>query len=100
MDKDIEKIVKSCKKCALAMKAPLIKVSNWPATNKLWTRLHADFAGPMNGLYCLIIIDSFTKWLKVLKCKRPTSIITFKFLHGLSARFGCPETIVTDYAHS
>ena len=34
----------------------------------------------------------------MLKRKRPTSIVTIKFLHELFARFSYPETIITDNA--
>ena len=61
MCKDIEKKLKWCKKCSPVAKAPLITFSKWPATDKPWTGLHVDFAGPLNGFYSLIVVDSFTK---------------------------------------
>ena len=67
MDKDIEKLVKLRKMWDLLAKAILIKVSNCPDTDKPWTRLHIHLTGPMNGLYLVIIVDVFTKWLEVLK---------------------------------
>ena len=48
MDKDIENIVKSCKGCVLAVKAPPIKY-------RPWSWIYTDFAGPLDGFYYLIV---------------------------------------------
>ena len=50
----------------------------------------------MNGLFYLIIVDSFTKWPEVLKHKRLTSTVKIRFLHELFVRFSYLETIVSD----
>ena len=47
MDKDIEIMVKSCKSCTSIAKAPPIKFNSWPKTDKPWSRLHIDNAGPI-----------------------------------------------------
>ena len=65
MDKDIECMVKECMGCALAAKAPPIKFSPWPKTDRPWARIHIDFAGPLEGYYYLIVVDSFSKWPEV-----------------------------------
>ena len=66
MDKDIEQVVKTCKGCQLAAKAPPVKFTPWPKTDVPWTRLHIDYAGPMNGNYYLI---AFPNGLKFLSAK-------------------------------
>ena len=96
MDKDIEQVVKTCKGCQLAAKAPPVKFTPWPKTDVPWTRLHIFYAGPMNGNYYLIVVDSFSKWPEIFKCKRPTATVTKYFLTELFARFGVPEKIVSD----
>ena len=58
-NKDIENIVKSCKGWAFAAKAPPIKYSHWPKTDKSWSWMHIDFEGLLDGFYYLIIVDSF-----------------------------------------
>ena len=55
MDKDIENIVKSSKSCALAAKVTPIKYSPWPKTDRLWSRIHVYFAGPLNWFYYLLV---------------------------------------------
>ena len=46
--------------------------------------------------YYLIIVDSFSKWPEVNRCKNPTTEITIKFLYDLFARFGVVDTLVSD----
>ena len=58
---DIESLVKSRKGCALAAKTSPIKSNAWPETDRPWSRLHIDFAGPLNGSNHLIVVDSFSK---------------------------------------
>ena len=96
MDSDIESTVKSCKGRALAAKAPAVKISPWPKTDQPWSRIHVDFAGPLDGFYYLIVVDSFTKWPEIMKCRKPTTDNTVNFLHELFARFGVPDCIVSD----
>ena len=92
MDKDI----KTCKGCQLAAKAPPVKFTPWPKTDVPWTRLHVDYAGPMNGNYYLIVVDSYSQWPEIFKCKRPTATVTKYFLTELFACFGvCEKLSVT-----
>ena len=94
-DKDIENTVKLCKGCALAAKTPPVKFNPWPETDLLWSRIHLDFDGPLEGYYYLIVVDSFSRWPEFGRCKNPTSEIVIKFLYGLFARFGIVDSIVT-----
>ena len=96
MDKDIENMAKSCRNCASVAKAPPIKFNSWPKTDKLWSCLHIDYAGPIKETYFFVIVDSFTKWPEVFKWKTPTTMTTIEVLQELFARFGLPETIVSD----
>ena len=47
INRDIENMVKSCRSCASVAKAPPIKFNSWPETDKLWSRLLFDYAGPI-----------------------------------------------------
>ena len=46
-DRDIENIGKSCRSCISVVKAPPIRFNPWPKTDKPWSRLHIDYAGPI-----------------------------------------------------
>ena len=96
MDLDISNMVDACKGYALVAKAPPITYKPWPKTDQPWSRIHADFAGPMEDIYYLIVIDSYTKWPEVLRCKRPTTGVAITFLHELFAQFGVVECLGSD----
>ena len=52
--------------------------------------------GLLNGHYYLMIVDSFSKWPEMHKCKLPTPTNTIKVLNELFSRFGVPKTLVSD----
>ena len=96
MDKYIENMVKPCKSCASVAKPTPIKFNPWSETEKLWSRIHIDYAGPIKGKYIFVIVDSITKKPKVFKCQKPTTKTTIKVLQELFAKFGLPHTMVSD----
>ena len=93
VDRDIADMIESCKGCVLAAKPP---TTTWPNTDHTWQRIHADFAGPADNMYYLIVVDSHSKWPEVLQYKRPTTNCTIGFLHELFTRFGVVDCVVTD----
>ena len=95
MDRDIADI-ESCKECAPAAKSPTTTCKSWPKTDHPWQRIHVDFAGSVDNIYYLNVVDSHSKWPVVLQCKRPTTNCTIEFLHELFARFGVVDCVVTD----
>ena len=51
IDKDIERLVSDCASCQEHRNVPQsTELHPWEWPDKLWSRLHADFAGPSNGL--------------------------------------------------
>ena len=89
-------MVDACKGRALVAKAPPITYKPWPKTDQPWSRIHVDFAGPMEDVYYLIVVVSYTKWPEVLRCKRPTTGVTITFLHELFSRFSVMDCLVSD----
>ena len=81
---------------ATKQKAPLIIYKPWPKTDQRWSRIHLDFTGPMEDIYYLIVVDSYTKCPEVIRCKRPTTGVAITFLHELFARFGLVDCLVSD----
>ena len=49
IDRGIENTVKACNGCALAAMASPIKLSPRPKIDRPWSRIHIDFAGPLDG---------------------------------------------------
>lgn len=96
MDKEVEKCVKTCRGCQLAARDPPVKTTPWPKTDLPWSRLHIDYAGPINGYFYLIIVDSFSKWPEIFKFRHPTAKNTVSALNEIFSRFGVPKTLVSD----
>ena len=89
-------MVRNCTGCAMAAKSPPIKSSPWPKTDRPWSRIHVDFAGPLDGYYYLIVVDSYSKWPEVFRCKNANTEVGISALHEPFARFGVVDCIVSD----
>ncbi|XP_055522952.1 uncharacterized protein K02A2.6-like [Wyeomyia smithii] len=97
IDSDVTRAVSVCTDCASVAKTDRkTNLSSWPAPEKPWQRVHLDYAGPMAGQYYLILVDAFSKWPEVIRTKDITTAATTHLLRGIFARFGAPETLVTD----
>lgn len=96
MDQDIKNLVKSCRGWTLAAKSLPIKILPWLKTDIPWSRIYIDFTGLLNRAYYLVVVDSYTKWPEILKCRRPTTVVMINFLHKIFGRFGVPDSIVSD----
>ncbi|XP_055620280.1 uncharacterized protein K02A2.6-like [Toxorhynchites rutilus septentrionalis] len=97
IDEDITNYVRRCPSCANAAKSPPhAQPQPWPRAEGPWQRLHIDFAGPVDGEYYLVVVDSFSKWPEILQTRYPTTSTTTTFLRECFARFGIPTVIVSD----
>ncbi|XP_055585150.1 uncharacterized protein K02A2.6-like [Uranotaenia lowii] len=97
VDQDVEDFVRSCRACAAVAKAPTkTLLSSWPKSSRPWQRLHIDYAGPFEGNYFLVIIDSYSKWPEILRTSSISAKVTTELLVETFARYGLPETIVSD----
>ena len=97
MDMSIEKSVKLCSSCQQSQPSPPqapLHPWNWPT--RPWSRLHADYAGPVEGKMLLIVIDAHSKWIEATPVSAATAGTTVQQLRKLFAQFGLPETIVSD----
>ncbi len=97
VDGDIEKVAKSCGVCKE------VKTSTWTAPlhpwlwpETPWTRIHLDFAGPLNGRMYLLIVDSHSKWPEIWEMRSTTSQRTISVLQHLFSSYGLPQQVVTD----
>ena len=97
LDGIVEDVVKSCSKCQHAQPLPTsVSMQPWSWLTRPWSRLHYDFAGPLDGRVSLIVVDALSKWLEVIPMKTATALITVQRLWTLLSRFGVPESIVSD----
>jgi hypothetical protein len=97
IDKQIEKSVQSCSACQQVMSVPpAAPLHPWKWPSRPWARLHIDFAGPFLGKMFLIIIDAHSKWIEAICTSSTSSVTMIEELRTLLAKFGIPETLVTD----
>ncbi|XP_062537880.1 uncharacterized protein K02A2.6-like [Armigeres subalbatus] len=97
IDADITAHVKACSSCAAAAKSPPKSAPlSWPKSTHTWQRVHIDYAGPIEGDYFLLGIDSHSKWVEIVRTKSITTSATICILRSLFARLGMPETLVSD----
>ena len=86
-----------CHQCQeMQLTPPVTPLNPWRWPSRLWARLHLDFAGPFEGKYILIGIDAHFKWIEATCTPSTSSTAVIEVLRSLFARFGLPETIVTD----
>ena len=77
MDKQIEEFVKNCEECQVNQSNPATaQPISWSWPRKPWSRLHLDYAGPIENKIFLILVDSHTKWMEIFPTKRATSTAT------------------------
>lgn len=97
IDSDIENFVKTCNNCAIYADKPIkCTLEPWPKPPGPWSRLHIDYAGPVNGFMYLIVVDAFSNWVEVLKTTSTTAAKTAELLDEIFARQGFCDIIVTD----
>ena len=97
IDADITSLVSKCQPCQLAAKSPVkAPLASWPTPTGPWQRVHADFAGPVNGRSYLLLVDAFSKWPEVCAMTTTTAQATILRIKDVCARLGNMVTLVTD----
>ena len=57
LDKDIEVCVKECYICQSTRKSPpVVPLHPWSWPEKVWSRVHIDYAGPVEGKMFLLLV--------------------------------------------
>lgn len=97
MDSEIENLSRNCESCLVNRpEEPKGPISPWPLESRPYNRVHVDFLGPFRQSTFMVVIDSFTKWVEVYKMESITAKETVSKLRDCFARFGLPDTIVSD----
>ncbi|XP_049523015.1 uncharacterized protein K02A2.6-like [Dermacentor silvarum] len=97
LEADLELRIRSCASCQEQRNAPTkapLHPWSWPTSP--WQRVHIDFAGPFQNTMLLVVVDAHSKWPEVFEMRSTTTESTIRCLTELFARFGFPETIVSD----
>ena len=94
---DIETAVHLCTECQMSQSTPApAPLHPWEWPKRPWARLHLDYAGPVQGKMYLVLIDAHSKWIEAFCTPTATSAAVIEELRPLFAKFGIPETVVTD----
>uniref|UniRef100_A0A8R1IPR0 Integrase catalytic domain-containing protein n=1 Tax=Caenorhabditis japonica TaxID=281687 RepID=A0A8R1IPR0_CAEJA len=97
MDSDIEKLVAACTTCQIHGKTTRkVPLEPWTTPDRVWQRIHIDYAGPDNGQYYLVVVDAKSKWAEVAIVKSISSVSTVRTLKNIFSTHGYPETLVSD----
>lgn len=96
IDKAIAQLCNSCTTCQMVRNDPPKYYHPWTFPVSRWSRLHIDFAGPVNGTTFLVCIDAHSKWPEVVRMSSTTSEETVRVLRSLFSRHGLPRQIVSD----
>ncbi|XP_029141787.1 uncharacterized protein K02A2.6-like, partial [Protobothrops mucrosquamatus] len=97
LDKAIEAQVHGCQVCQQSWPdMPQAPVHRWGETHTPWSRVHLDYAGPFQGQFFLILVDSHSKWLEVVPVSSTTTARTIQVLRGIFATHGLPDVLVSD----
>ena len=97
IDPDIERAVSSCNTCQFMRSAPpTAQINPWIFPTRPWSRVHVDFAAPIDGNTYLVIVDAYSKYPDVVKMVNTTGKTTVAVLRGIFTRHGLPELLVSD----
>lgn len=95
IDKEIERMVKRCSECLLNRDEPPQTTDKWPETREVFERVHIDFL-QLRTTMCLILVDSFSKWIEVIPMRTTTAAETEEKLRQIFATFGLPKNVISD----
>lgn len=97
LDEDVDAFVKRCHTCQENRPNHAeLPVFSWSIPDKVWERLHIDFAGPFEGKYWLVLCDALSKWIEVRPMETITTSRLTAELDTIFCTFGLPEIIVSD----
>ena len=95
MHDDIELCVRGCSMCEDSANMPQASALHpWEWPGRLWFRVHMDYAGPIQGKWILVIVDTHSIDAHVVSS--PSSSVTERMLRRIFATHGCPHIIVSD----
>ncbi|XP_032069735.1 uncharacterized protein K02A2.6-like [Thamnophis elegans] len=97
LDQDIAAHVADCTRCQSAQALPpKAEPRTWEPPSSPWSRVHVDFAGPIQGRMLFIAVDAFSKWVEVVHMPSTTADALVATLCRLFATHGLPDVLVSD----
>ncbi|PAA94395.1 hypothetical protein BOX15_Mlig014775g1 [Macrostomum lignano] len=96
MDKMVESRVGTCQVCRTSKPRNRNFCTSWPKPEGPWTRVHVDFAGPIEGHYLLVLVDAYSGYPEVHLTKDMTSTTVVNCFRRTFAQQGVPNQLVSD----
>lgn len=97
IDEHIAKRVKTCESCPRHQSMPVpASVHPWDRTSNPWVRLHIEYLGRVMGKMFLVIVDSYSKLVKVFPVSNSTSQTTINCFRTCFATHGLHQICVSD----
>ena len=106
MRADIKEYCSSCRSCQLRKRQVVFDrtpISPIGRSGEAFHTMHFDLAGPLNVKsdgydYCLVVVDSFSKWVEIVPLRNLTAKSTCEGLLQVFARTGIPSVLISDKA--
>lgn len=97
LDQAITEWVARCPGCQQAQAdTPRSTIREWENPKAPWSRLHIDFASPLQGHTFLVVVDAYSKWVEAVLMSSSTSEAVVKTLQRLFMTHGLLDAIVLD----
>ena len=97
LDSEIEREAERCTDCRELQASPApFPLQPWPWPDTPWSRVHIDYAGPIEGKMLFLLVDAHSKWIDVHVMSSSSSLATIQKLRQSFATHGIPEIIVSD----
>lgn len=98
-NKDIEDFVDTCDTCQrLRYNMKETPLNLWNLPDNQWDRIHIDYTGPYYGKMWFVVIDAYSRWMEIFPMHASTSDGSIRVLRTLFARYGLPNSMVSDNA--
>ncbi|XP_030747091.1 uncharacterized protein K02A2.6-like [Sitophilus oryzae] len=98
IDKDVEKVIKSCKGCTL-VSTPLLPnpLKRRELPQDAWIDVAIDYMGPLpSGEYLFVIVDYYSRYKEIKITRDISTSFTVKSLQEIFSRLGNPVSITSD----
>lgn len=98
IDKDAEKIVKSCKGCTVVSGPnPPVPMKRRELPMQAWIDIAVDFLGPLpSGHHLFVVIDYYSRYKEIKIMTSITAAETIGVLKEMFSRLGIPASITAD----
>nr|VZI40990.1 unnamed protein product [Spirometra erinaceieuropaei] len=97
IDGDINDVVRRCFRCQQVARMPHRQPPiPWQSQERPWSHVHIEFAGPINAVSYLILVDAYSKWPEIAQLNSATASATIVFLRCIFSHHGLPEDLVSD----